>query len=92
LAASARKISPDRFDNTERVAKHVVAPEPDHTIAGGGQLGCALCICPLPKHVPCAIDLDREFAGRAGEIDEEAANRMLSAKSITGDAVTQNPS
>jgi hypothetical protein len=73
---------PDEFEHTGQIINHVAIPEADDAIPTPGNRDRAGCVYLLLRCVLAAVEFDRELEARAGEIDDVAADRMLSAKTV----------
>jgi hypothetical protein len=80
---SVAKRFQDRLDDTTSVGKHVVVPEANHAPTLSFEKSRATLVRGV-SGVLAAIDFDDEVMLRAGEIDDEAADRMLAAKPVSG--------
>jgi hypothetical protein len=74
--------SQDSLDHAIGIAENIVVPEPEHFPAltlEPNRSACVRCVV----GVLTTIDFDRQLVLGAGEVDNEVAQRMLSAKSVS---------
>ena len=69
----------DGFENTARVAKHIVVPETQHSVALLFKECAALPVVIGGKRMLAAVNLDDQFLGEAGKVREIRSDGHLTA-------------
>jgi hypothetical protein len=81
----------DDFQNPFQILHDRVVPKANDAIPTLSDLPCAIGICRALKRVLAAIEFDRQLRGRAGKIDDVAADWVLPAKPIWQPKLAQRP-
>jgi hypothetical protein len=84
-------VTLDDLEHAGKVLSDLAVPEPDHAVAPELDFACASQICLLMSRVLSTIDFDGEPAGRAGEIDHVAPDRVLAAEALVRKRLTESP-
>jgi hypothetical protein len=70
----------DRLQHAGNVAKDVIVPKADDTVAMLGEFAAARGISVCLRCVLTAIEFDRDFARRTREVGNESTDRMLATE------------
>lgn len=70
------------LQDSEAVLEDVVVPEAQDAVTPGEEEGVSFFVVVLPFGVLAAVELDQDFSGQAGEIDDIGADGVLAAEAV----------
>ncbi len=78
----AVQLLSDQYEHPREIVDHVAVPEADHAVAAAREVLRPGGILLLLPGMLSAVELDRQLARGAGEIDDIRPDRMLPAETV----------